>query len=148
MDFWEYLYFTKPRRYTSCLERCLVHNFGSGCVIILRNIVQKPNAKLTTTPWRLVADCKSICTLWSLDAGERDSGTLWTETCMDRRICLDVIAKRKIPFPSRETNSGRPARSQSLYCLSYPDRFLYFFIYSGLGLHQIRVSVYDIPERL
>jgi hypothetical protein len=36
------------------------------------------------------------------------------------RAGLDAVKKRKIPFPWRELNSGRPARSPSLYRLSCP----------------------------
>jgi hypothetical protein len=36
------------------------------------------------------------------------------------RAVLDTVVKRKIPSPRQESTPGRPARSQSLYRLSYP----------------------------
>jgi hypothetical protein len=33
---------------------------------------------------------------------------------------LEAVARTEILCPRLELNSGRPARSQSLYCLSYP----------------------------
>jgi hypothetical protein len=39
---------------------------------------------------------------------------------MGTRAGLDAVEKRKIPSHRRESNPDRPARSQSLYQLSYP----------------------------
>jgi hypothetical protein len=46
-------------------------------------------------------------------------GTNWVEGRMGPRAGLDW--RKEISCPCREYNSGRPARSPSLYRLSYPD---------------------------
>jgi hypothetical protein len=50
---------------------------------------------------------------------ERTPGTHWIEGWVGLRAGLGAGARRKILFPCRETNPDRPARSQTLYCLSY-----------------------------
>jgi hypothetical protein len=55
--------------------------------------------------------------------GERTPGTHWTGSWVGPRAGLDTEAKRKIlfPLPGIEPRSpSRPARSQTLYWLSYP----------------------------
>jgi hypothetical protein len=52
--------------------------------------------------------------------GQRASGTHWIGGWVGPRASLDDVEKRKISFSYRESNSGRPARSQLLYLLSYP----------------------------
>jgi hypothetical protein len=39
------------------------------------------------------------------------------------RAGLDAVSKRKIPSPRRDSNPYHPARSQSLYRLSYPGSY-------------------------
>jgi hypothetical protein len=46
-------------------------------------------------------------------------GTHWIGGWVGPRAGLDTVSKIKIPSPHRESNSDRPARSQSLYRLSY-----------------------------
>jgi hypothetical protein len=57
-----------------------------------------------------------------LYSGERSPGTHWIRGCVGPRAGLDAEEKRKIPSPRRESNSHLPARSQSLYRLSYPNK--------------------------
>jgi hypothetical protein len=54
--------------------------------------------------------------------GERAPGTHWIGCWVDPRASLDDVEKRKLLFlPGLELQPlGRPARSQSLYRLSYP----------------------------
>jgi hypothetical protein len=40
----------------------------------------------------------------------------------------DAVSKRKIPSPCRESNPDRPARSESLYRLSYPSYIIIIII--------------------
>jgi hypothetical protein len=54
--------------------------------------------------------------------GERTPDTHWTEGWVDPRACLDTEVRGKTlsPLPGIEPQSlGRPARSQTLYWLSY-----------------------------
>jgi hypothetical protein len=53
--------------------------------------------------------------------GEREHGTHWIGGWVDPRACLDNVEKRKfLTLPELELRPhGRPARSQSLYRLSY-----------------------------
>jgi hypothetical protein len=55
---------------------------------------------------------------------ERVPGTHWRGGWMGPRAGLYVVEKRKISCTRRESNPSRPARSQSLYRLSYPARIL------------------------
>jgi hypothetical protein len=50
--------------------------------------------------------------------GERTPGIHWTGGLVGPRADLDAGARRKILCPCRESNPNRPARSQTLYCLS------------------------------
>jgi hypothetical protein len=50
---------------------------------------------------------------------ERTPGTHWIGGWVGLRAGLDVGARREILCPCQESNSDRPARSQTLYCLSY-----------------------------
>jgi hypothetical protein len=52
--------------------------------------------------------------------GERTPGTHWTGGWMGPRAGLDTEARGKFICPCRGSNPGRPARSQTLYWLSYP----------------------------
>jgi hypothetical protein len=55
--------------------------------------------------------------------GERTPGTHWAGGWVGPKAGLDTEARGKIlsPLPGIEPRSpGRPARSQTLYCLSYP----------------------------
>jgi hypothetical protein len=58
--------------------------------------------------------------------GERAHGTHWIGGSVGPRISLDAVEKRQI-LHFRESNPGRPARSTSLYRLSYPDSSIYIF---------------------
>jgi hypothetical protein len=51
--------------------------------------------------------------------GERTPGTHWIGGWVGPRAGLDAGARRKILCPCRGSNPDRPARSQTLYCLSY-----------------------------
>jgi hypothetical protein len=51
--------------------------------------------------------------------GERIPGTHCTGGWVGPRVGLDVGARRKILCPCRGSNPDRPARSQTLSCLSY-----------------------------
>jgi hypothetical protein len=58
----------------------------------------------------------------ALFPGERTSGTHCTGGWVGPRAGLDTEAREKILCPCRGSNpdhAGRPARSQTLYCLSY-----------------------------
>jgi hypothetical protein len=61
---------------------------------------------------------------WSLSLrpGERASGTHYIGGWVESRAGLDDVEKRKVlTLPALELRPlGRPARSQSLYLLSYP----------------------------
>jgi hypothetical protein len=46
-------------------------------------------------------------------------GTHWIRGCVRPRAGLDAGVRRKILCPCRGSNPDRPARSQTLYCLSY-----------------------------
>jgi hypothetical protein len=56
--------------------------------------------------------------------GERAPGTHWIEGWVDPRAGLDDLEKRKfLTLPELEVRPlGRPARSQSLYRLRYPEK--------------------------
>jgi hypothetical protein len=57
---------------------------------------------------------------------ERAPGTHWIGRLVGIRACLDDMEKRKIlPLPG--IDPGRPARSPSLYRLSYSDSRIYVF---------------------
>jgi hypothetical protein len=63
------------------------------------------------------------CPGLTLAPGERTPGTHCTGRWVGPRTGLDTEARTKIlsPLPGIEPRStGRPARSQTLYCLSYP----------------------------
>jgi hypothetical protein len=51
--------------------------------------------------------------------GERISGTHWIGGWVGPRAGLDAGPRRKILCHCRGSNPNRPARSQTLYCLSY-----------------------------
>jgi hypothetical protein len=51
--------------------------------------------------------------------GERTPGTHWTGGWVGPRASLDAETRRKILCPCRGSNLDRPARSQTLYRLSY-----------------------------
>jgi hypothetical protein len=54
---------------------------------------------------------------------EKAPGTYWREGWVGPRAGLDTVEKRKVlPLTGLELRPlGRPARSQSLYRLRYPD---------------------------
>jgi hypothetical protein len=61
--------------------------------------------------------------------GERTPGTHWTGGWVGPRAGLDTEVRGKIlsTLPGVEPRSpGRPARSQTLYCLSYPSSLSMF----------------------
>jgi hypothetical protein len=51
-------------------------------------------------------------------------GTHWIGGWVGPRAGLDAGARRKILSPCRGSNPDRPARSQTLYCLSYRSSLL------------------------
>jgi hypothetical protein len=57
--------------------------------------------------------------LAALYPGERTPGTHWTGGWVGPRAGLYAGAKRKSLCPCQGSNPDRPARSQTLYCLSY-----------------------------
>jgi hypothetical protein len=65
----------------------------------------------------------SVTTRPSFSPGERTPGTHCTRGWLGPRVGLDTEVRGRIPspLPGIEPRSlGRPARSQTLYCLSYP----------------------------
>jgi hypothetical protein len=52
---------------------------------------------------------------------DRAPTTHWIGGWVNSWAGLDVVEQRKISFPYRELNPGRPGRRLSLYRLSYPD---------------------------
>jgi hypothetical protein len=70
----------------------------------------------------LVSDEWSASRPGRFTRGERDPGTHWRWDWVDPRACLDDVEKRKfLTLPGLEIRPlGCPARSQSLYRLSYP----------------------------
>jgi hypothetical protein len=58
--------------------------------------------------------------------GERASGTHWIRGWVGPRADLGAVEKRKI-FSCRESNPGHPARSPSLYRLTYPNSLFNLF---------------------
>jgi hypothetical protein len=61
--------------------------------------------------------------------GERTPGTHWIGGWVGPRAGLDAETRRKILCPCRGSNPDRPARSQTLYCLSYHGSHLEFLIF-------------------
>jgi hypothetical protein len=60
--------------------------------------------------------------------GERNPGTHCTGGWVGPRAGLDTEARGKILFPQpgiEPLSPGRPARSQTLYCLSYPGSYMF-----------------------
>jgi hypothetical protein len=55
----------------------------------------------------------------ALYPGERAPGTHWIGDWVGPRAVLDAGARGKILCPCRGSNPDRPARSQTIYCLSY-----------------------------
>jgi hypothetical protein len=55
----------------------------------------------------------------ALYPGERTPGTHWIGGWVGPRAGLDAGARRKILCPCWGSNPDHPARSQTLYCLSY-----------------------------
>jgi hypothetical protein len=57
-----------------------------------------------------------------LTAGEKDPVPIGEEAWWASQVGLDAVEKRKITYPFRVSNSGRPACSPSLYRLKqkYP----------------------------
>jgi hypothetical protein len=90
---------------------CCVDVVPLSCLVLT-------NAPLTSSPGRF--------TSW-----ERVRDSHWTRRWVVLRGCLNSM-KREI-FLFRESNPGYPARSQSLYRLSYPDSWKG----SGRGLTEI-----------
>jgi hypothetical protein len=56
-------------------------------------------------------------------AGDRTPGTHCTGGWVGPRAGLDTEAGGKILCPRRGSNPDRPARSQTLYCLSYTHTY-------------------------
>jgi hypothetical protein len=55
--------------------------------------------------------------------GERNPGTHWIGGWVDSRAGLDDVKRKVLAPPGLELRPfGRPARSQSLYRLSYPGK--------------------------
>jgi hypothetical protein len=58
--------------------------------------------------------------------GQRTPCTNWIGGWVGPRAGLDAGARRKIDCPCRGSNPDRPARSQTLYCLSYRGSYQNF----------------------
>jgi hypothetical protein len=69
--------------------------------------------------------------------GERTSGTHWIGGWVGPRAGLDARARRKILCPCRGSKPDRPARSQTLYCLSYSGSHL---LWNPKVLYSIHMS--------
>jgi hypothetical protein len=67
--------------------------------------------------WRWVV---SVTPRPRFSPGERTPGTHCTGGWVGPRAGLDTEVRGKILCPCRGSNRDRPARSQTLYCLSYP----------------------------
>jgi hypothetical protein len=52
--------------------------------------------------------------------GETAPGTYWIGGWLGPRDSPNSVGKRRISYPCRQSNPGRPVRSPSLYRLSYP----------------------------
>jgi hypothetical protein len=82
--------------------------------------------------------------------GETVPSTHSTGGWVDSRVGQGALEKRKISFPGRESNHGRPARSPSICRQSYPgssSQVYYFqtkrkqlFIHGHTGLHLLTVT--------
>jgi hypothetical protein len=74
----------------------------------------------TATKWRLMISftTRSLCLPWKYPPTTHQIGG-W----VGPRANLDVGERRNISCPNREYNFGHPARSQSLYRLSYPGSY-------------------------
>jgi hypothetical protein len=110
-------------------KRLLAYQFFVSC----RQNQSCPCA-LSTTPWRrmrkwrysstilgLGISCKSVIASRTdrFTPGEEAPGTRCVGGWMGFKAGLDTVEKRNMFFPWRESNPGRPARSPSLYQLSY-----------------------------
>jgi hypothetical protein len=97
------------------------------------------------TKWRSVISC----TLRPLYSRENRRRYPPAGGCVDPRARLGDIEKRKI-LPCRDSNLGRPARSLSLYRLSYPDWNWLFETQSGrkFSLSHLMMETHPIPETL
>jgi hypothetical protein len=72
----------------------------------------------------------------ALYPGERIPGTHCTGGWVGPRAGLDTEAREKIlsPLPGIEPRSpGRTARSQTLYCLSYPTHYSSFYLNKNIA---------------
>jgi hypothetical protein len=63
-------------------------------------------------------------------SGERAPGTYWVGGWVGPRAAFDSVEKRKIVH-CLESNPGRPARSPSLYRLSYPGSKKGYRLWAG-----------------
>jgi hypothetical protein len=66
------------------------------------------------------------------------------------RAGLNAGARRKILCPCRESNPDRPARSQTLYCLSYSgSSILLFRIVTGTDIQTDKLMQLDsmVPKK-
>jgi hypothetical protein len=78
--------------------------------------------------------------------GERAPGTHWITDWVGPRAGLDTAKKREISCPCRESNSNRPARSSSLYRLSYPGSVIIILQFNYL-LFMCRINSYKANFR-
>jgi hypothetical protein len=78
-------------------------------------------------PWRHMGVEEVSVTPWPrFTPGEGTPGTHWIGGWVGPRAGLDAGDRRKILCPCRGSNPDRPARSQTLYCLSYHGSFGFY----------------------
>jgi hypothetical protein len=72
----------------------------------------------------------------ALYPGERTPGTHWIGGWVGPSAGLDAGARRKILCPCQGSKPDRPARSQTLYCLSYRGSPLLYSINDKRNIHS------------
>jgi hypothetical protein len=72
---------------------------------------------------------------------KRTPGNRWIGGWVGLRAGMDAGVRIKILCPCRGSNPDRPARSQTLYSLSYPGSFLLFFAKGLSKWHNLWYNV-------
>jgi hypothetical protein len=110
--------------------------------------------------WRYTSIILNLGTRWRrivsvtprpLYPGERNPGTHWIGGWVGSKVGLDAVEKRKISYPCRESNPGRPSHGSSVYRLSCPGSILtgYFAYWEvAVKLHAFVTSEINGGKRL